>query len=400
MSAVLGATPVAAQDDDADLGSVRIIEVSGLLDSVLTDFLISEIDRAEDQDAFALVLQVDSLGSVVDDERYLELATRLTQSPVTTALWVGPSGAAALGGTGELAGVVDLVGVSSGSRIGDTGPARLPASFPPAFGAATERLVDQAIRSQEAIDLGISTGPIVEVSTIPTFLLELPGYTLNTNAEGQQIPNVSQEFLKLPISSQLFHTVGSPEITYLFFAGGLALLLFELFTAGVGIAGLIGIGMVTAGTYGLANLPFRPIGVGLIVVAFMAMAVDIQTNLPRAYTIVGLLCFVAGTFFMWDGITMSWVTGFVGIVGAALYAYLGMPTMVRTRFSSPIIGRSWLVGSEGSAVALVGTDQPGEVRIGDARWSAVAQDQAISAGVEVRVVATHGVQLVVAPRPS
>ncbi len=403
LTGVLSGTPVSAQSDSVQndsvtvsaAGSVRIVEVSGLLDSVLTDFLISEVIRAEEEDAFALVFQVDSLGSVVDSDRYQELADRLDQSSVTTALWVGPSGAAALGGTAELAGVVDLVGVSGGSRIGETGPARLHERFGPAFGDATERLRDQTIGSQEAIDLGISSGPIVEVSTIPTFLLELPGYRLNTNADGQQTPNVSQEFVKLPITSQLFHTVGSPEITYLFFAGGLALLLFELFTAGVGIAGLIGVAMVTAGTYGLANLPFRPLGVALIVLAFLAMAVDIQTNLPRAYTVVGLVLFVAGTFFIWDGVTMSWVTGFVGIVGAFLYAYLGMPTMVRTRFSSPIIGRRWMVGSDGSAIGELSATTPGEVKIGEARWTALAREGVIASNTPVTVVATNGVKLVV-----
>ena len=33
------------------------------------------------------------------------------------------------------------------------------------------------------------------------------------------------------------HTVASPAVAYLLFVIGLALLLFELFTAGVGIAG-------------------------------------------------------------------------------------------------------------------------------------------------------------------
>ncbi len=411
----LGSSVAGAQNADqgTDRNDVRIVEVSGLIDAVLTDFLISEIDRAEAQGALAVVLQVDSLGSVVDDDRFVELATRLRDTTVQTAFWVGPSGSAAEGGAAELSSVADIVGVAGGSRIGKSGPARLPAEFGPAFGSATDRLIDQVIGASEAMELGIAdrpdpslltevpTGgiaddPLVAIqSTLPTFLVALEGYDLVQNSDGDTVSSVNQEFLKIPITSQLFHTVASPEITYLFFTGGLALLIFELFTAGVGIAGVLGLLMTLAGTYGLAMLPFSAIGLVCLVLAFLAMAVDVQTNLPRAYTVVGLALFVAGTFLIWDGVTMSWVTGAVGIVGAGLYAYLGMPTMVRTRFSSPVIGRSWMVGSHGTALGDITEDAPGQVQVSEARWLATAVSGSIAAGENIEVVRTRGVQLVV-----
>ncbi|MBT8241651.1 MAG: hypothetical protein KJN63_10525, partial [Acidimicrobiia bacterium] len=267
---------------------VRIIEVSGLIDAVLSDFLMSEIDRAEEQGALAIVLQVDSLGSVIDDDRFVELATRLRDTDIQTAFWVGPSGSAAEGGAAELSSVVDIVGVSGGSRIGNSGLARLPVEFGPAFGSATDRLVDQVIGASEAMELeiadmpdpslvtelqtgGASDDPLVAIqSTLPTFLVALEGYDLIQNSEGDTVSSVNQEFLKLPITSQLFHTVASPEITYLFFTGGLALLIFELFTAGVGIAGVLGLFMTLAGTYGLATLPFRTLGLACLVLSFLA----------------------------------------------------------------------------------------------------------------------------------
>ncbi len=412
----LASTVVAAQEaEQGDRNDVRIIEVSGLLDAVLTDFLLSEIDRAEEQGALAIVLQVDSLGAVVDDDRFAELATRLRDTTVQTGYWVGPSGSAAEGATAELSSVVDLVGVAGGSRIGKTGESRLPAGFEPAFGSATERLRDQVIGAREAMDLGIADEPdpslVTEIpgegvtddplvaiqSTLPTFLVGLEGYDLQQNAAGDTVSSVNQEFLKIPITSQIFHTVASPEITYLFFTGGLGLLLFELFTAGVGVAGVLGLLMTLAGTYGLATLPFRTVGLVCLVLSFFAMAIDVQTNLPRAYTIVGLGLFTLGTFFIWDGITMSWVTGAVGIVGAILYAYLGMPTMVRTRFSSPVIGRRWMVGSQAMALTDLEQGLSGEVKMSDARWSATAAEGKIAAGQTVKVVATKGVQLVVEP---
>jgi membrane-bound serine protease (ClpP class) len=291
-------------------------------------------------------------------------------------------------------GVVDVVGVSPGSRIGETGPARLPAAYGPAFGDATERLETFSIDANEAIAAGI-TPPAVEgntitqleqVATIPLFLTALEGFDASA-------PEAAR-FVQLPLTSQFFHTMASPEVTYLLLIGGLGLLVFELFTAGVGIAGLIGSFCLAFGCYGLNTLPFRTIGVVLIVVGIAAMAVDIQVNLPRAYTMVGLILFILGTFLIWDGVTMSWVTGATGIVGAALYGYIGMPTMVRTRFSSPVIGRKWLVGKDGEALSAIDSD--GSIEILGAAWPA-RSEEGVGVGQAARVVGVEQVTLLVEP---
>ena len=319
MLVTLGATPASAQvtdigvcPDDLDSipasdTSVRIAQVSGLLDPVVHGYILDELRIAEEQGALGLVLQLNSNGSVLDDRQLLELATALDESPITIAIWVGQSGSAAHGGAAELLGVADIVGVSAGSTIGSSGPARLPDSFPPAFGDATERLETSTIGAEEAVRLGISVGPLQDVVTIGPFVTQLPGYEVVTclasagdvvpgsgavpDGEAEQgdpipltIPVTATRWSGLPIISQLFHTVASPEVAYLLFTIGLGLLIFELYTAGVGVAGVIGAGFLTLGCYGLAVLPTRSWGIGLLLIAFLLMAIDIQTNVPRLYT--------------------------------------------------------------------------------------------------------------------
>ena len=62
-------------------------------------------------------------------------------------------------------------------------------------------------------------------------------------------------FGQLSLLDQLMHTVASPAVAYLLLAIGLALLVFELFTAGVGVAGVVGAGSFVLSCYGLAVLP-------------------------------------------------------------------------------------------------------------------------------------------------
>ena len=63
-------------------------------------------------------------------------------------------------------------------------------------------------------------------------------------------------FYKLGLLNQLLHTVSSPAVAYLLFIIGLALLIFEFYTAGVGIAGVVGAACIILASYGLAALPY------------------------------------------------------------------------------------------------------------------------------------------------
>jgi membrane-bound serine protease (ClpP class) len=138
------------------------------------------------------------------------------------------------------------------------------------------------------------------------------------------------------------------------------------------------------------------VGLSLLVLSFLALAVDVQTGVPRLYTPVGLVLFALGTWQLYDGVTMSWVTGLAGIIGAVLYAYAGMPSMVRTRFSTPTIGRRWMIGELGDAVTAVSPD--GTVRIRDAVWRASTNRATpIAPGDRVRVVGLDRLVLEVEP---
>jgi membrane-bound serine protease (ClpP class) len=393
---LLSVSAAGAQSPAPSTDQVRILEVSGLIDPVVADFLLTELDRAEADGILAVVLRINSLGSVLDRADFVDLADRLVSSPVQIASWVGPSGARATGGAAEIVAISEVIGVAEGSRIGDVGEQRLPVNrFGTLFEPASARLATTTIDAAEAVELGIAVGPLEDVSTLGSFLVSIPGYQTEQTPEGL-VPVTETRFLELPLSSQLFHTVASPEVAYLLFVGGLGLLLFELFTAGIGVAGLVGAGSLVLGCYGLAVLPLRPLGLAMLVLAFLAFAVDVQTGVPRLYTPLGVVLFAGGTWLLYDGVTMSWVTGLAGIIGAVLYAYAGMPSMVRTRFSTPTIGRRWMIGELGDAVTAV--DPEGTVRIRDAVWRAATNRATpILAGDRVRVTGLDRLVLEVEP---
>lgn len=352
-----------------DPGRVSVLKAQGLLDPVLADFIERGVRAGADAGVVAVVLQVDSSGSVISNERLIRLARTIHESPVTVAVWVGPSGSSALGGTAQLAGAADLIGVSPGSRLGKTGDLVVPDELlAPGFLAAKERLRSGTINDKEAIKLEVAPRA---ANVIGDFLIDIPGFQTKEVPDGDRIvrqPLTVPVFSSLPVQDQLFHTVASPPAAYLLFLIGLALIVFELYTAGVGVAGLVGAGCFVLSCYGLSVLPARPSAIALLVVAVFGFTVDVQTGVPRVWSAIGGVALVAGSLTLYDGVSLSWIALGVGILGLPLFMIGGMPAMVRTRFSTPTIGREWMIGEEGEAVTAI--DPDGVVRVRGALWRA------------------------------
>jgi membrane-bound serine protease (ClpP class) len=395
--AVASASPAGAHPSEASQattacgdGVVSVVEVDGLLDTVLVDFVEDEVADAQGSCARAVVLQLDSGGATVSDGRMDGLVAAIEQSDVPITVWVGQSGSRATGEAVRLVAAAEVVGVPPGSSI------EVTAGLLDARGVEATDLGDvdvgDRVGSERAVDLGLADN---DAPVIGDFVIGLPDVESEA-VEGGLQPLTEVRFASLDVVGQLMHTVASPPVAYLLFVIGLTLLLFELYTAGVGVAGVVGTLFLLLGCYGLASLPTRPVGVALILLAIFAYGVDVQTGVPRVWTGIGTVAFVLGSLVLYDGVSISWVTLLISFVGITLTMLAGMPTMVRTRFSTPTIGREWMIGEMGSARTAV--DPDGIVLIRHAPWRA-RTNRATPIGVDepVRVVAIDGLVLEVEP---
>ena len=369
---------------------MSVIEVSGLLDRVLVDFIETQIAKAEDRGAITLVLQLNSNGAVVADDRLDELVERIEHAAVPVDVWVGPSGSRATGATTSVLAAARTVGVAPKSRVEVTRTL---------LGDGTlggDAAVGDKVGADTAVELGLADNA---APTIGEFVLGLDGVessVVGTGKDRHREPVSQTRFAQLPLAGQLMHTVASPPVAYLLFVIGLALILFELFTAGVGVAGMVGAGSLVLGSYGLAALPTNPVGVALLLLAMFGYGIDVQTGVPRAWSVIATASFSLGSLVLYDDLTLSWITLLVAIAGMALAMVAGMPAMVRTRFSTPTIGREWMVGEQGVAVGAVAPD--GVVTVRDAPWRArTNRATPIEAGQAVRVVSIDGLLLEVEP---
>ena len=401
------AAPAAAPSSGPTTAPVDVVEVTGLFDDVVADWVARAVDRASHDGAQAVVLQMDTTGAVVSRQRMAEVAAHIRHSPVLVAIWVGPSGARAYGTPGQLLGVAAVTGMAPGARIGNFGAPLVVDGQPLDLGPVD--LQDRSLGADQARTTGVlkpgkdDTGtPVLGQMIVVLNGVTYQGRTLDTaavvdkNGVPRRQPNGTPRFFKLGLLPRLMHTVASPPVAYLLLVIGLSLLVFEFFTAGIGVAGVVGAICLVLGCYGVAALPTRPWALGLLIVAMLAFAVDVQTGVPRFWTGVGVACFVLASLFLVRGHMLPWLTLIVGIGGVLLAFISGMPSMVRTRFATPTIGREWMLGEIGLASTTVSPE--GVVMVGRGQWRArTNRATPIAAGDRVRVVAIDGVTLQVEP---
>ena len=118
--------------------------------------------------------------------------------------------------------------------------------------------------------------------------------------------------------------------------------------------------------------------------------------MPRVWTGIATVSFVLGSLLLYDGVALSWITLVAGVIGITIAMIAGMPAMVRTRFSTPTIGREWMIGEEGEARTPIAPD--GTVVVRGAPWKArTNRSTPIEIGQPVRVAAIEGLVLDVEP---
>jgi membrane-bound serine protease (ClpP class) len=176
-------------------------------------------------------------------------------------------------------------------------------------------------------------------------------------------------------------------------------MVFEFYTCGIGLAGVVGAAALVGALVGFSHLPVAWWAVGLLVLGVFGFAVDVQAGGLGAWTFIGGASLVAGSLTLYGGsarLNPPWWVLVIVIVGTVLFMLGAMTAVVRSRFSTPTVGREGMIGEEGRAEIDVAPD--GVVVIQGARWRArTNRATPIAAGDRVRVVAVAGLALEVEP---
>jgi membrane-bound serine protease (ClpP class) len=373
-------------------GRIDVVQVNGLIDPANAALIRTSLRDAERARSSVVVFQMDASGAVDVDVN--ALLHDFTNATVPVTVWVGPSGGGARGAAAVLARSADFAAVASGAHLGAVDPIRYDE---PSFTVDTP-LKNVTGKASTLIEfIGLLDGRTIQTHSGPVKLSTMKVVDLNGTPTHE--PKGEVHFRKLGLVAQLAHTLDSPWVAYFLFIAGLALIVFEFFSVGVGVAGLVGAVALLGGAFGFSHLPVAWWAVGLLLLGMFGMSIDVQAGNLGPWTYIGAASLVAGSIWLYGGsarLDPTWWVLVVVIGATVLFMLSGMTAMVRSRFSTPTIGREDLVGEMGLAEADV--DPDGVVRIREALWRArTNRATPIHAGDAVRVVSIQGVVLEVEP---
>jgi membrane-bound serine protease (ClpP class) len=423
-----------------------LLEVRGPIGPAISDFIERNIEKAGDQGSRVLILHLDTPGGL--DTSMRAIIKAILASPVPVISYVAPSGSrAASAGTFILyashvaamapatnLGAATPVSIGPGSFPGDNQRKR-PAEnddaaedgeqAPAAPASAMERKVindavayirglaklrgrnadwaEQAVRSgvsltaEDALEQNVID---LMAANIEELLGKLDGRKvkvgeaeLTLNTEGWNVVTVQPDW-----RTELLAVITNPNVAYMLMMLGIYGLLFELYSPGAVIPGIVGAISLLLALYAFHVLPVNYAGVALILVGIGLMVTELVTPTFGAVGVGGVVAFVIGSIILFDtdveGFTVSMpLVITVGLVAAGLFSATIL-LAVRQRARPVVTGREEMIGAV--AEAMESFSETGAVRAHGEVWSARSA-QPVAAGQSVRINKVDGLTLEVEP---
>ncbi|HEV2889085.1 MAG TPA: NfeD family protein [Frankiaceae bacterium] len=391
--------PAAAQD--APGGRVSIVQIGGAFDSAYADFLVGEIRRAERAGDTAIVLRLNSSGTIETDADRLVQAVATSRVPIAT--WVGPSGRHARGAATRIWYAGDLRLVATGAKVGPAYPtdvggddaAPAGSDLPPALQRGPDLDADALVAQ------GIAHG---KAGTLFEALRALDGKSFEGRTITLDQTKDAVRFAKPgPVVAVRQALASNPTLVYLLLLTGIGAIVFEAFQPGFGPAGYAGGILVLLAAYGLVSMPTNPVGLALLLLGIGGMALDVRRDAIGPPTWAGAVLAALGSWWLvhTDGPELRpalWAT-VVGILGSLLFYGIVMTVVLRAlRGQSAQLGQA-LVGRSGEVRSTL--NPQGHVLVEGALWRAraVEWDGPVAAGTPVRVTGVDEEALVLDVAP-
>lgn len=416
---VVAALGLLAPGASAQAASPLVVElpIDGVVDPFVAGHIEDGIASAEDDNASAVLVTIDTPGGLDSSMRQITQAILNARVPVIG--YVSPQGArAASAGTFILLST-NVAAMAPATNVGAAQPVGLSGAVASekAVNDAAEYIVSiaeqrgrnaewaesavresESVSAEEALELGVID---LIAPDVPSLLREVEGTTVEL-ADGETVTldltgaTVRQE--DLGVFAGFLHALLDPNLAFIFFWLGLALIVAEFFIPG-GVAGTLGALMFVSSLVALGMLPVQLIGVVLLVASVVFFVLELLHPGVGLPAIAGVISLVLGGLFLFDtsvpGVAVSPLLILPVAAFAAFFFLVVIRQAMRLRHREVTTRDEQLVGAEGTVVRTL--DPLGVVQVAAEEWTARALHGAPRRGDRVRVVKMEGLTLEVEP---
>jgi membrane-bound serine protease (ClpP class) len=306
-----------------DSQTVPVISLADTINPGSADYIISEITKANQNEAPYVVLQLDTPGGLLQSTR--QVIQSILNSKIPVVIWVGPKGAqaASAGALITLAG--DVTAMAPGTNIGAAHPIdgsgrsmdkTLADKITNDTAALAESLAKSKGRNSEwakqsvTLSLSLSADEAVKqkvVDFIATDITELEvklrGFSLKSSKDSvTNLENRPQIFtqIKPGLKHRVVSFFSNPSLAYLILSLGALCLWIELSHPGLVFPGVLGGVCVILSLVSFQFLPIRFGALGLIFLGLIFFVAELYVSTHGALGLGGVLAFILGSLYLMD----------------------------------------------------------------------------------------------------
>ena len=404
---------------DAPPGAVHVLTADGTVNPVMQRYLDRGIDAAEEREAAAVVVRLDTPGGLSSSMDKIDQRIINAKVPVITYVW--PQGGQAASAGTFITYASHVATMAPGTVIGSATP--IDASGEDIEGDLGNKVKENAAakirefaelrgRNVEFAEAAVFEGKSVTATeALELGVIEFVADDLDdllSQINGRKVSLASGEVTLQTADSPVVYNntnfiedfldiIADPNIAFLLLSLGSLGIFIELVNPGTIFAGVFGVISLLLGFFALSVLPFNWAGVALILFAFILFGLELFITSHGILGVGGAVALVLGGLILTSDNppefqVSRWLVFSLAAVLAGFSIFMAI-NIVRIRRMPAQMGPETIVGRR--AVARSALEPAGFVFMDGEYWAAEAEDGKIQPGENVIVTAIKGLRLTV-----
>ena len=396
---------------------VYTIEVDGIINPATAKFIMESIDKATQENAQCLIIQLDTPGGLMESMRII--VKKMLASNIPVIVYVAPGGARAASAGVFITMAANIAVMAPGTHIGAAHPVTLGAEGKESK-TMTEKIVNDTVSyiktiakmrgrnvdwAEKAVrkSVSITEEEAVKQNVVDFISPDLQALLAKIDGKVVKFDGVTRTLLTKGVKPQsmemswrdrLLDIISNPTIAYILLMLGIYGIFFELSSPGAILPGVVGGIFLLLAFYALQMLPVNYAGLALILFAIILFIAEIKVVSHGLLAVGGVISLLLGSIMLFRSpveymrISMSVIIPAV-IVSAAFFIF-AVTKAINARLKKPTTGMEGLVEETGIAATSISPE--GKVSIRGEFWNAIG-DQNIEKGEKVQVIAVKNLKL-------
>jgi membrane-bound serine protease (ClpP class) len=405
--------------------TIDVLQAKGVINPVVADYIERGIEQAEETNAIAVIIQMDTPGGL--DISMRDIVQNIVNSRVPVVVFVSPSGGRAASAGVFITVAAHVAVMAPNTAIGAAHPVNLgeggeqqvsedmaekivndAAAYIRSIAEAHGRNMEwaeEAVREsvsateREALELNVIDMIVPDLNTLISQLdgreiTMLGGGMVTLQTEGATINHVVMNTVE-----DFLYAISDPNIAFLLLSLASLGIMVELSNPGLIFPGVIGAISLLMAFFSLGMLPINYAGILLILLAFGFFVAEVFTASFGLFTAGGIAALVLGSMVMFRGGPLfqvnPWLVGSTAVVIAVVFVFV-ISRVIGALHRQPTTGWEDLIGKP--ALVKAALTPEGMVLFKGERWKAVAEEGRLEPGETVVIDKVENLKLYVSKK--